>query len=119
MGTSRDKAYQSLLKAEKSRQWSLQISDSVRYAVLLGSLAAPLISNLVEVGQNVGMVNQAYFLFLRWHSYSGKSLLDTPLQLKKLQSKFDSVSRLFTQGNSKFSSPISIWSCCLLESEQC
>ena len=36
-----DKAYQGLLKAEKSgRQWSLQISDSVRYAVLLGSLAA-------------------------------------------------------------------------------
>ncbi|MEZ9417415.1 hypothetical protein AB4189_25160, partial [Vibrio sp. 10N.286.49.E1] len=47
-----DKAYQGLLKAEKSgRQWSLQISDSVRYAVLLGSLAAPVVSNLMEVGQ--------------------------------------------------------------------
>ncbi|MCW0469219.1 hypothetical protein OH492_09730 [Vibrio chagasii] len=54
-----DKTYQGLLKAEKyGRQWSLQISDSVRYAVLLGSLAAPLISNLVESRASVPMASE-------------------------------------------------------------
>ncbi|MEZ8297041.1 methyl-accepting chemotaxis protein [Vibrio splendidus] len=98
-----DKAYQSLLKAERSgRQWSLQISDSVRYAVLLGSLAAPLISNLIEVGQ----VSQWLLSLLPVSALAllfRQELIDTPLQLKKLQSKFDSVSRLVYSGNSQFS----------------
>ncbi|MFA0729881.1 methyl-accepting chemotaxis protein, partial [Vibrio sp. 10N.222.48.A4] len=73
-----------------------------RYAVLLGSLAAPLISNLVEVGQasqwilSLLPVSALALLFRQ-------ELIDTPLQLKKLQSKFDSVSRLVYSGNSQFS----------------
>ncbi|UTT86178.1 methyl-accepting chemotaxis protein [Vibrio pelagius] len=98
-----DKAYQGLLKAEKSgRQWSLQISDSVRYAILLGSLSAPVLSNMMDLGQaaqwlcSLLPVSALALLFRQ-------ELIDTPRELKKLQSKFDSVSRLVYSGNSQFS----------------
>ena len=39
------KAYQGLLKAEKSgRAWSLKLNETLRYAILLGALAAPVTS---------------------------------------------------------------------------
>ena len=98
-----DKAYQGLLKAEKNgRQWSLQISDSVRYAILLGSLSAPVLSNMMDLGQaaqwlcSLLPVSALVLLFRQ-------ELIDTPRELKKLQSKFDSVSRLVYSGNSQFS----------------
>ncbi|WP_159652689.1 methyl-accepting chemotaxis protein [Vibrio atypicus] len=97
------KAYKSLLQAEKGgRSWSLQLSDTVRYAVLLGSLVAPLASQLFEVNQTIQIASSllpisTLLLLFR------QELINTPLQLKKLQTQFDSVSRLVYSGKSQFS----------------
>ena len=98
-----DKAYRALLKAEKSgRSWSLKLSDTVRYAVLLGSLAAPIIANLAQLGSSVSLLASllpisAIALLFR------QEIVDTPRQLKKLQNEYDSVSRLVFSGSDKFS----------------
>nr|WP_197057909.1 PAS domain-containing methyl-accepting chemotaxis protein [Vibrio variabilis] len=96
-------AYQGLLNAEKNgRTWSLKISDSVRYAVLLGSLLAPLASNALELEgamQWLAGLLPASVLALLFR----QELIDTPRELKKLQNKFDSVSRLVYSGNTPFS----------------
>ncbi|MEF1186196.1 PAS domain-containing protein, partial [Vibrio sinaloensis] len=96
-------AYQGLLNAEKNgRTWSLKISDSVRYAVLLGSLLAPLVSNALELEgamQWLAGLLPASVLALLFR----QELINTPRELKKLQNKFDSVSRLVYSGNTPFS----------------
>ncbi|EGA65033.1 methyl-accepting chemotaxis protein [Vibrio brasiliensis] len=98
-----DKAYRALLKAEKSgRSWSLKLSDTVRYAVLLGSLTAPIIANLAQLGSSVSLLASllpisAIALLFR------QEIVDTPRQLKKLQNEYDSVSRLVFSGSDKFS----------------
>ncbi|KJR35550.1 hypothetical protein BOO91_13385 [Vibrio navarrensis] len=97
------KAYQSLLSAEKNgRTWSLQLSDSIRYAILLGSVSAPMLAHALHAeGLLAWLANllpaAALGLLFR------QELIDTPSQLKKLQSKFDSVSRLIYSGNTPFS----------------
>tara|TARA_Y100001960_G_scaffold331389_1_gene428224 strand:+ start:272 stop:1924 length:1653 start_codon:yes stop_codon:yes gene_type:complete len=96
-------AYKSLINAEKSgRQWSLKISDTVRYAVLIGGLLAPITAHLSEAGtlyQWIGNLLPISVLAVLFR----QELIDTPLQLKKLQSRFDSVSRLVYSGSSQFS----------------
>ncbi|MEZ8101817.1 methyl-accepting chemotaxis protein [Vibrio bivalvicida] len=98
-----DKAYKGLLRAEKSgRVWSLKISDSLRYAILLGALGAPLISSLSHIQGlpsfllSVAPVAVLFTLFRQ-------ELIDTPKHLSKLQSEYDSVSRLIFSGGKKFS----------------
>ncbi|MGR5209288.1 methyl-accepting chemotaxis protein [Vibrio rotiferianus] len=97
------KAYQGLLGAEKSgRAWSLSISDSVRYAILLGSLAAPAISYSMSVDGLFGWLASilpAGVLALLFR----QELINTPAELKKLQSQYDSISRLVYSGNKPFS----------------
>lgn len=101
--TIADKAYKGLINAEKSgRSWSLQISDSVRYAILLGSLSAPMLSNLMQMGQAASWLCSVLPLSVLALLFR-QELIDTPSQLKKLQTKFDSISRLVYSGNSKFS----------------
>ncbi len=96
-------AYQGLLKAEKSgRAWTLKLSDTLRYAILLGALAAPTagfafslegplawLATLLPAGVLAMLFRQ--------------ELIDTPLQFKKLQVQYDSVSRIVYSGNKPFS----------------
>ncbi|MFN3017214.1 methyl-accepting chemotaxis protein [Vibrio coralliilyticus] len=101
--TVADAAYKSLLKAEKSgRTWSLQISDSLRYAILLGSLSAPVLANMMDLEGAANWISSLLPLSVVALLFR-QELIDTPKQLKKLQSKYDSVSRLIYSGNSKFS----------------
>lgn len=98
-----DKAYQGLIKAEKSGSgFSLSIPSSVRYALLAASLVAPFATSLLNIDGALGLTLSAMplatlALFFR------QELVDTPLHLKKLQSEYDSVSRLIFSGNTQFS----------------
>ncbi|HDM8045069.1 TPA: methyl-accepting chemotaxis protein [Vibrio campbellii] len=93
------KAYQGLLKAEK---WSLKLNETLRYAILLGALAAPVTSLALSL--------EGPFAWLATLFPAGvlavlfrQELVDTPLQFKRLQAQYDSVSRLVYSGNKPFS----------------
>ncbi|WGY45184.1 methyl-accepting chemotaxis protein [Vibrio sp. ABG19] len=97
------KAYQALRSAEQSgRSFSLKISASVRYAILLGSLAAPAAAYFLAQSSNMQLLASllpaaALGLLFR------QELIDTPKQIHRLQSQYDSISRLIYSGNSAFS----------------
>ncbi|WP_425666964.1 methyl-accepting chemotaxis protein [Vibrio tubiashii] len=98
-----DKAYKGLLKAEKSgRAWSLKISDTVRYAVLLGALGTPLASSMMGL-QGVPSFLLSLAPVAVIVALFRQELIDTPKQLSKLQTEYDSVSRLVFSGSKKFS----------------
>ncbi len=97
------KAYQGLIAAERgATRLSFSMPTSVRYALLAASLAAPAVAHLTELSDGITLAASllpagALGLFFR------QELIDTPAQLNKLQSKFDSVSRLVYCGDSQFS----------------
>ncbi|MDA0120928.1 methyl-accepting chemotaxis protein [Vibrio sp. T11.5] len=98
-----DKAYQSLLHAEKTGATvSLKIPDTLRYAMLIGSLSAPVIANLLSLEGIASWVASALPISVTALLFR-QELVDTPKQLRKLQSKYDSVSRLIYSGNTQFS----------------
>lgn len=98
-----DKAYRGLLKAERSgRAWSLKISDSVRYAVLLGALSAPILGWLNEA-QGVPSLLLSLAPLAVVGALFRQELIDTPRQLNRLHGEYDSVSRLIFSGRSQFS----------------
>ncbi|MEF1304431.1 PAS domain-containing protein, partial [Vibrio owensii] len=97
------KAYQGLLKAEKSgRAWSLKLNETLRYAILLGALAAPVTSFALSLEGPLAWLATllpAGVLTVLFR----QELIDTPQQFKKLQAQYDSVSRLVYSGNKPFS----------------
>ncbi|WP_195723408.1 methyl-accepting chemotaxis protein [Vibrio furnissii] len=97
------KAYQSLRAAEQnSHSFSLSMPASVRYAVLLGALAAPVaahVASLSDSMQLLASVLPAASLALLFR----QELIATPKQLSQLQSQYDSISRLIYSGNDAFS----------------
>ncbi|MBY7818482.1 methyl-accepting chemotaxis protein [Vibrio fluvialis] len=97
------KAYKALRDAEqKGRQFSLSISASVRYAILLGSLSAPATAHFLSLSGNMQLLASllpAASLALLFR----QELIDTPKHLGQLQSQYDSISRLIYSGNSAFS----------------
>lgn len=98
-----DKAYRALLQAEKSgRRWSLQLGDTLRYAVLLGAVSAPLVTHLTELGSHAGLIASLLPISVLGLLFR-QELIDTPVKLKKLQSEYDSISRLVFSGGDKFS----------------
>ncbi len=97
-----DKAYKKLRKAEMSgRGWSIPRFDAVRYAILLGSLLAPLLSNILTIQGALSWV--LHLLPIVAILMFKQELLDTPKQLKYLKSDYDSISRLIYSGQSQFS----------------
>lgn len=96
-------AYQGLLKAEKSgRAWSLKLNETLRYAILLGALAAPVTSFALSLEGPLAWLATllpAGVLTVLFR----QELIDTPQQFKKLQAQYDSVSRLVYSGNKPFS----------------
>ncbi|MGR5409824.1 methyl-accepting chemotaxis protein [Vibrio sp. PNB22_8_1] len=97
------KAYQGLLKAEKSgRAWSFKINETLRYAILIGSLSAPVTGYAMSAEGPLAWLASllpAGVLALLFR----QELFDTPQQFKKLQSQYDSISRLVYSGNTSFS----------------
>ncbi|MFG0884970.1 methyl-accepting chemotaxis protein [Vibrio sp. CJQ_6] len=97
------KAYQSLRAAEQnSHSFSLSMPTSVRYAVLLGALAAPVaahVASLSDSMQLLASVLPAASLALLFR----QELIAMPKQLSQLQSQYDSISRLIYSGNDAFS----------------
>lgn len=97
-----NKAYQGLRQAERSgRKFSLTIADSVRYAILLGSLSAPIAAYLW--GDQSTQLLASIFPALSLGLFFRQELIDTPRQLAQLRQQYDSVSRLIYSGNSQFS----------------
>lgn len=97
------KAYYGLMKAERSgRTWSLQISDTIRYSVLLSALTAPVISNVMHLSGIPSFILSILPLAVVAGLFR-QELFDTPRQLNKLQKKYDSVSRLVFSGNKQYS----------------
>nr|WP_319534503.1 PAS domain-containing methyl-accepting chemotaxis protein [uncultured Vibrio sp.] len=97
------KAYKSMKAAEKSgRTWSLNINETLRYAILLGALAAPAAAYALSAEGPLAWLASALpasVLALLFR----QELIDTPQQLKKLQKQYDSVSRRIYSGDSAFS----------------
>ncbi|MGI9948094.1 methyl-accepting chemotaxis protein [Vibrio hyugaensis] len=97
------KAYQGLLKAEKSgRTWSLKLNETLRYSILLGALVAPMASFALALDGPLAWLASllpagVLALFFR------QELIDTPQQFKKLRLQYDSVSRLVYSGDKPFS----------------
>ncbi|EEX93852.1 methyl-accepting chemotaxis protein [Vibrio orientalis CIP 102891 = ATCC 33934] len=98
-----DKAYKALIKAEKSgSRWSIKMPDFVRYGCLLGAFVAPIatatsgLQGMTAIGLSA-LPLFALVLFFR------QELFTTPAKLKKLQAKYDSVSRLIFSGSDPFS----------------
>ncbi|ELK2034622.1 PAS domain-containing protein [Vibrio vulnificus] len=97
------KAYHSLLDAERNgRQWSLKLNDSLRYAILLGSISAPVLAQMLSLDGTYSVLANLMPLTTLALLFR-QELIDTPQQLKALQSKFDSVSRLIYSGKNQFS----------------
>lgn len=98
-----EKAYQGLLKAEKSgRSWSLKLGDSLRYAILLGAVSAPVLSNFADLGSSVSLLASVLPISVLALLFR-QELINTPMRLKELQSEYDSISRLVFSGSDKFS----------------
>ncbi|MFM2587062.1 methyl-accepting chemotaxis protein [Vibrio sp. TBV020] len=98
-----DKAYRSLLKAQKSgARLSVKLPTSARYALLLGALGAPIITSLFGVAGTAGVVLSALPLIVLVALFR-QELVDTPVKLNKLQAEYDSVSRLIFSGDDQFS----------------
>ncbi|MDF2152735.1 methyl-accepting chemotaxis protein [Vibrio sp. CAU 1672] len=97
------RAYQGLLKAEKSgRTCSLKLNETLRYAILLGALSAPALAYALSVEGPLAWLASwlpAGVLALLFR----QELIDTPKQFKRLQQQYDSVSRLVYSGNKPFS----------------
>ncbi|WP_076590357.1 methyl-accepting chemotaxis protein [Vibrio ostreicida] len=98
-----ERAYQSLVKAEKSGQkWSLGINDPLRYALLLAALSAPVVANLLvlpAIYHWILSVMPAAAIGLLFN----QEMITTPKQLKRLHAKYDSISRLIYSGRGPFS----------------
>ena len=96
------KAYQGLRQIERTgRKFSLSIADSVRYAILLGSLSAPMLAYVWgdSSSQLLASLLPAVSLGLLFR----QELVDTPRQLAQLRGQYDSISRLIYSGDSQFS----------------
>ncbi|MES7112309.1 PAS domain-containing protein, partial [Cutibacterium acnes] len=79
-----NKAYQGLRQAERSgRKFSLTIADSVRYAILLGSLSAPIAAYLW--GDQSTQLLASIFPALSLGLFFRQELIDTPRQLAQLR----------------------------------
>lgn len=98
-----NKAYQALLAAEKAgKQFQLKLNASLRYALLIGALMSPALAhwfNVDEAWQWLSSLMPLGALALLFR----QELLYTPLQLKRLQNEYDSVSRFVYSGSSSFS----------------
>ncbi|PKF79906.1 hypothetical protein CW749_09405 [Vibrio sp. vnigr-6D03] len=93
------KAYQKLLEAEKNgRSFAFGLPTAFKYSALAAACAVPIIANMMESGVSWQLMMSALpaavlAVFFR------QELIDTPAFLKKLQSEYDSVSRLVYSGN--------------------
>ncbi|MHC6529204.1 MULTISPECIES: methyl-accepting chemotaxis protein [unclassified Vibrio] len=97
------KAYRSLIAAEKGqRQFKLKLPDPVRYAILLGSLTAPLVSQMLAVEGGLPWLLNALPLGVIAVLFR-QELFSTPSRLRALQSRYDSISRLIYSGDELFS----------------
>ncbi len=97
------KAYKSMKAAEQSgRTWSLKINETLRYAILLGALTAPVAAYALSAEGPLAWLASALpagVLALLFR----QELINTPQQLKKLHMQYDSISRLIYSGDSAFS----------------
>ncbi|ELR66081.1 Methyl-accepting chemotaxis protein [Photobacterium marinum] len=96
-------AYQQLLKAEKrGRRAAFALPDSLKYTALATACALPAISNLLDGGFNMQAA-----LSLTPVAVIGllfrQELFDTPIRLKELRQRYDSISRLIFSGSDRFS----------------
>ncbi|KOO15706.1 chemotaxis protein [Vibrio xuii] len=97
------KAYQGLLKAEQSgTTWSVNVPDSVRYVALVGALSAPIIAVMAGL-QGAVAIGLSALPLLALALFFRQELFVTPSKLRKLQTKYDSVSRLIFSGSDPFS----------------
>lgn len=96
-------AYKQLLNAEKKgRQIAFSLPDGIKYAALAISCALPVTASIIHTGmslQSVLSIAPAAVIGL----FFRQELINTPRQLKQLQSRYDSVSRLIFSGNDQFS----------------
>ncbi|KJY84002.1 chemotaxis protein [Vibrio galatheae] len=98
-----EKAYQGLLKSEqKGRGRTFHISGRLRYALLALALSAPVISHFASFqGMSSLLLSLAPIAVIA--ALFRQELVDTPRQLSKWQSEYDSVSRLIFSGDKKIS----------------
>ncbi|AUI88433.1 hypothetical protein BS333_19085 [Vibrio azureus] len=97
------KAYRNLLKAEKrpyTKRWKSK--DNLRYLTLFAALIAPPLSLGLTLDGPLAWL-AALLPIGTLAALFRHELIDTPLQFKKLQSQYDSISRLVYSGDKPFS----------------
>ncbi|MBD1556403.1 methyl-accepting chemotaxis protein [Vibrio sp. S9_S30] len=93
------KAYSTLLEAEKSgRHFAFGLPTAFKYSALAAACAVPILASMMESGLSWQLMISALpaaalAVFFR------QELIDTPVFLKKLQSEYDSISRLVYSGS--------------------
>jgi methyl-accepting chemotaxis protein/aerotaxis receptor len=96
-------AYKQLLKAEqRGRKAAFSLPDSFKYCALAASCVLPATANLFNDGislQNALMFTPLAVIGLLFR----QEIFDTPIRLKELQQRYDSISRLIFSGSDKFS----------------
>lgn len=97
------KAYKKLIAIEKGHhQFKFKLPTAIRYALLGGALVAPLFNTLLDSNSGLAWLLNVLPLgavALLFH----QEVISTPLKIKALQQRYDSISRQLFSGDDHFS----------------